>query len=162
MAPEVIIPGGTELLAADAALALLLTQQRDGDAAQHPQVLPGCPVLEVVVVLAEQNVQYPVQTVLDAPVPPRCAAQLLRTTWAAADVVRHVHTFHSTHPPDALHANDGLQVHPLASPAQPVQDIEHHAHPLLRPAMTARLAQPQVVLEALEVGREGRLEAGDD
>src|SRR5438270_8938225 len=118
MTTEVIIPGGPELLAADAALALLLTQQREGDAPQQPQVLPGRPVLEMVIVLAEQNVQHPVQTVLDAPVPPRCAAQLLRTAWATADGVRHVHAFLRTLPPDALHPNAGLQVHPLAPRTQ--------------------------------------------
>src|SRR5262245_1802850 len=162
MEAESVIPAGAELLAADAALALVLAQQRGGHAAQHPQVLAGGPVLQPAVVLPEDHVQHPVQPVLHPPVIPRRRPQLRRAAAPAADVVRHLARLRAADPPEPRHPDDGPQVRPLVGGAQPAQVVQHTAGPLLLAAVAARLAQPQVVLDALEVGGDGRLEAFDD
>ena len=87
MEAEVIVPGGPPQLAADAALALVLAEQGGGYPTQQTEVLRCCAVLEPTVVLPEDHVQHPVQTVLDAPVSPGGAAQLLRAAPAATDVM---------------------------------------------------------------------------
>src|SRR5215470_9688226 len=162
MQAEVVVPGGAELLAADAALAVVLAEQRSRHAAEHRQVLGGGPVLEPAVVLAEDDVEHPVQPVLYPPVQPGSAAQLLGAASAAADVVGHLASLHAADPPEPRHPDDGPQVRPVVPPADPAQVVQHAAGPLLLATVPARLAQVQVVLEPLEVGGEGGLEGGDD
>src|SRR4051794_38157626 len=82
MASEVIVPGGAASFAGDAALALVLAQQRGGHAAKQAQILGGGAVLEPAVVLPEDNVEHPVQPILDAPVAAGRPAQLLRAAGA--------------------------------------------------------------------------------
>src|SRR5262249_57531028 len=110
MEAEVIVPGGTELLATDAALALILAQQRGRHAAQHPQVLSSGPVLQPAVVLPEGHVQHPVQPVLYPPVQTCPASQLLRAAVPAADVVRHLARLLPTDPPEPPHPHPTPQV----------------------------------------------------
>ena len=69
MKEEVVIPAGALALALDAALALVLADQRQGDAAQPPQVIRRVARPRPALVLPEDNIQHPVQAVLDPPVP---------------------------------------------------------------------------------------------
>ena len=64
MEAEVIVPGSTPQLAADAALALVLAEQRGRYPPPQPQVRRRRAVLEPAVVLPEDHVQHPVQAVL--------------------------------------------------------------------------------------------------
>src|SRR5262245_39235941 len=131
MEAEVIVPGGAELLAADATLAAVLAEQRDGDAAQRSQVLCGGAVLEPAVVFSEDDVEHPMQAVLDAPVQPGSAAQFKGAAFAAADVVGHLATLHAIDPPEACHPDDGPQVGPVVPAADPTEVVQHAAGPLL-------------------------------
>ena len=78
MESELIVPGGAEQLAADTALTLVLAEQGHRHAPEQPQVFRCGAVLEPTVVLPKDHIQHPVQTVLDTPMSPRGAAQLLR------------------------------------------------------------------------------------
>src|SRR5262245_54708509 len=98
MEPELIVPGGPEQLAADTALAGVLAEQGRDHAPQHPQVLRSRAILETTVILPKDDIQHPVQTVLDPPVSPGGAAQLLRTAPAAADVVGDLEGFLAAFP----------------------------------------------------------------
>src|SRR2546423_2808617 len=93
MAPEFIVPGGAEQLATDTALAGVLAEQGRRHTPKHPQVFRRRTVLETAVVLPEDHIQHPVQTVLDTPVPSRGAAQFRRAAAAAAYVVGYLEGF---------------------------------------------------------------------
>src|SRR5262249_42976128 len=140
MEAEVVVPGGAELLAADAALAVVLAEQRSRHAAEHHQVLGGRPVLQAAVVLPDDDVEHPVQPVLHAPVPPRRAAQLRGAAAAAADVVGHLASLRAAPPPEPGNPDDGPHVGPVVPAAQPAQVVQYTAGPLLLPAVPARLA----------------------
>src|SRR5260370_4557333 len=114
-----IVPGSPEYLATDTAFAMVLAKQGRDHAPQHPQVFRSRAVLEPTVVLPEDHIQYPVQTVLDPPVPPGGAAQFRRAAPAAADVVRDLEGFLVPFPSGPRHPDDGLQVHPVLPRAQP-------------------------------------------
>ena len=75
MQPELIVPGGAEYLAADAAFAAILPEQGGHHAPQHPQVLRRRPVFQPTVVLPENDIQHPVQTIFDVPMSPGASAQ---------------------------------------------------------------------------------------
>src|SRR4051812_29198143 len=113
MEAELVVPGGPPQLAADAALALLLAEQGGDYPAQHPQVLRRRAVLEPASVLPEDDIQHPVQPVLDPPVPAGGAAQLPSTAPAAADVVGHLEALPAALPAGPEHADEGLHVGPL-------------------------------------------------
>src|SRR3982751_6539257 len=142
MEAEVIVPGGAELLAADAALAVVLTEQRSRHAAEHRQVLGGRPVLQAAVVLPEDDVEHPVQPVLYPPVQTRRATQLLGAAAPAADVVGHLASLLAAHRPDAGYAEEAPQVQQVAPATQPAEVVQLRSGPLLFPAVPARLAQP--------------------
>src|SRR5262245_35642833 len=131
MEAELIVPGGAEHLAADTALAVVLAQQGGYHATEHPQVLSRGPVLEPTVVLPENDIQHPVQSVFDAPVPPCGAAQLHGAAAPATDVMGHLEGLLVSFPPRAGHAEDGLHIRPLLPGAQPLQVVPYQTHPLL-------------------------------
>src|SRR5436309_10790765 len=93
MSAELIVPGGAEHLATDTAPTGVLAEQGRRHAPKHPQVFRRRAVLEPAVVLAEDHIQHPVQTVLDPPVSARGAAQFRRATVAAADGVGYLEGF---------------------------------------------------------------------
>ena len=162
MESEVIVPGGAEQLAADTALAVVLAEQRRRHAPQLPQVFRSPAILEPIVVLPEDHVQHPVQAVLDAPVTPGSAAQFLRTAPPAADVVRDLEGFLAPFPFGSSHPDDRLQIHPVRPCTQPLQVVQHQAYLLLLTTVTTQMIDPNVVLEAHEVGLEGSVDAGVD
>src|SRR5262249_57521540 len=65
---EVIVPACLETLGRNAALARRTLEQRHGHPPQHPPVRPAL-AARPVVVRAEDHVPYPVQALLDSPVP---------------------------------------------------------------------------------------------
>src|ERR1700677_242513 len=87
MESELIVPGGAEQLATDTALAVVLAEQGCHHASEHPQVLGRRAILEPTVVLPEDHIQHPVQTVLDTPMSARGVTQFRRAAPAATDVV---------------------------------------------------------------------------
>src|SRR5947209_3513955 len=93
MESKLVVPGDAEQLTADTGLAVILAEQGRNHAPEHPQVFRSRAILEPTVVLAEDHLQHPVQTVLDTPVPTGRTAQLLRAAPAAADGVRHLEGF---------------------------------------------------------------------
>src|SRR5262249_54224241 len=160
MEAEVIVPGGAKQLAADTALALILAKQGRDHASQQPQILRRRAVLQPAVVLPEDDVQHPVQPILDTPVPTAGAAQLRGAAPTAADVVRHLEGLLATLPSGANHPDERLQIHPVGPRAQPLQVIQHQAHLLLFASVTTHLPEAHVVGVAHEVGLDGRIHAG--
>src|SRR5579859_7255068 len=162
MESELIVPGGAEQLAADTALAGILAEQGSNHASEHPQVLRGYTILEPTVILTEDHIQNPVQTVFDTPVPTGGTAQLLSAAPAAADVVGYLEGFLAAFPFGPRHPDDGFQVHPFLPRAQPLQIVQYQAHVLLLATVTTQFIDPHVMLEAHEVGLEGSIDAGVD
>src|SRR5262245_35115127 len=124
MEAELVVPGGPQQLAADATFALILAEQGSDYPAQHPQVLRRGAVLEPAGVLPEDDIQHPVQPVLDPPVPAGGPAQLAGTAPAAADVMGHLEALLAPLPSGPENADNGLHVGPLLPGAQPPQVVQ--------------------------------------
>ena len=113
MESELIVPGGAEQLAADAALAVVLAEQGHRHTPEQPQVFRRRALLQPTVVLPKDHVQNPVQTVLDTPMSPGSTAQFLRAAPAATDVVGDLEGLLAALPGGPSHPDDGLQIHPV-------------------------------------------------
>src|ERR1700677_3734868 len=161
MEAEIIIPSRPEQLAAHTAFAAILADKGGDHTAEHAQVLPSRAVFQMAVVLPENYIQHPVQSVFDAPVSAGGAAKLRGRAAPAADIVGLLMGLLVTDPPRPRHADNRLQVHPLFTSTQSLQVVQHATDSLLLASMAPLLANPQVVGEPHIVGRECGLELGD-
>src|SRR5262245_57010805 len=112
MTAGVVATGGAAELVSDTALATILAAKARHHAPQQPQVLRRRAVLEPTGVFPEDDVQHPVQPILDPPVSPAGAAQFLGAAPATADVLSYLERFLPAFPLGPHHPGDGLQVHP--------------------------------------------------
>src|ERR1051326_8883041 len=121
MESEFIVPGGAAQLATDTALTVVLAEQGHRHTPEHSHVFRRRAILALTVVLPEDHIQHPVQTVLDTPVAPGGAAQFLCGASTAADVVGHLEGFLVPFPFGPGHPERGRTgpPFPLACPAAP-------------------------------------------
>src|SRR5262245_11368669 len=162
MSEEVGVPAGALALALEAALALVLPQQRYRHAPEHRQVLSRVAGPGPALVLAEHHVQDPVQPVLDAPVPPDRGGELPRADGGAADEVVPLLAVRPFDPALAVDHHHRLEVLPLALGPQPLRVVDHRVRPLLPAAVAGLLADVGVETHRREVLLAGLVEAGGD
>ena len=83
-----MVPGGDFLFGADATLfGGVLAQEVEGHVAQGGQMVGGVAGAHAALVLAQGDVEHPVEGVFDAPVAADGAGQLGGVWWQAAQVV---------------------------------------------------------------------------
>src|SRR5258708_40144524 len=113
MKEVVIVAAGAVAFALDGAFAVVLADERKGNATQPGQVLGRVPGASPTLVLPEDHVEHPVLPVLNAPVAADGARQPLYARLAAADVVGHLVALLAVHDPHPAHRDHHVQPRPL-------------------------------------------------
>src|SRR5215204_448976 len=107
-----MVPAAFETLDLDPHLGYLLgLEQIESNVTQHGEVLSGVVGACAVVILTESYVQYPVQVVLNAPVP-TCCLRKLSHMGNTAQIVAPLAADHTVYFPLGLHHAYALQVGP--------------------------------------------------
>src|SRR5215813_653341 len=118
MQAVVILQRCPQLLGGGTVLALVLAEQRQHHLAQPGQVLRRIALAAAAAVFAEEDVEAPMLSVLDAPVGPNPLRQLGGRGGAAADVVGRRHALLVPPPPRPPPLHPRLEAWPLARRAQ--------------------------------------------